>query len=255
MAEEYHNTDLFRGARFTSVNLGAATFRSCDFRGVTIVDAMLVDLSISGLVSNLVVNDVDVTAYVTAELERRRPERAQLREVTSADDYRAMWDTIERLWAEVADRVRRLPEPARQERVEDEWSIVETLRHLVFVTDAWACRTVLDDPMPYDRLGFTHTGYPPRDAATLGIDLDARPSFDEVMAVRIERMAIVRQILDGLADADLGRLCSRSPAPGYPEEPRTVGHCLRAVMDEECEHYRYTDRDLSVLEARLEARG
>jgi len=144
---------------------------------------------------------------------------------------------------------RRLPESARHERVDDEWSFVETLRHLVFATDAWASRTVLDEPMPYARLGYTHSSYPPADAAAIGVDLDARPSFDEAMEVRADRMAVVRRIVDGLTDDELDRLCARSPGPGYPEDPRTVRQCMRVVMEEECEHHRYAVRDLAVLEA------
>jgi hypothetical protein len=63
-------------------------------------------------------------------------------------------------------------------------------------------------------------------------------------------MAPVRRIVDGLTDTELERVCTRTPAPRYPEEPRTVGRCLRVVMDEECEHRRYMVRDLTVLEAR-----
>ena len=44
--------------------------------------------------------------------------------------------------------------------------------------------------------------------------------------------------------------CLRSPAPGYPEEERPVGECLGVLMEEECEHYRFAVRDLSILEAR-----
>jgi hypothetical protein len=128
--------------------------------------------------------------------------------------------------------------------------VVETLRHLVFVTDAWASRTVLDDPMPYHRLGYTHSSYPSAEAAAIGIDLDAHPSFDEVMAVRVDRLRVVRRILGDLSDDDLERLCVRTPAPGYPEEPRRVRECLQVVMIEECEHHRYAARDLAVLEAR-----
>ena len=45
--------------------------------------------------ARLVVNDVDVTAYVEAELDRLHPLRVQAREATSAADYRAVWDAIE----------------------------------------------------------------------------------------------------------------------------------------------------------------
>jgi hypothetical protein len=239
----------FRGASFTSTDFSEARFRDCDLRKVKIVDSWLIDVNVSGLVGNFVVNDVDVTSYVEAELERRHPERVQLREMKTAEEYRAMWDTIEGLWSETVSHVRRLPEPARYQRVDDEWSFVETLRHLIFATDAWAIRTVLDEPMPYARLGLTHAAYPPADAVALGIDLDAQPSFGEVMEVRADRMSTVRRIVDALTAVELERPCTRTPAPGYPDEPRTVGKCLRVVMAEECEHHRYVTRDLAVLEA------
>src|SRR6266567_1711045 len=158
----------FHDAHFTGTDFTDARFRDCDLRRVKIVDSWLIDVNVSGLVDNFVVNDVDVTAFVVAELDRRHPERVQLRAMTTADDFRAMWDTIERIWSVTVARAERLPEPARHERVDGEWSFVETLRHLVFATDAWASRTVLDEPMPYHRLGLTHSSYPPADAAALG---------------------------------------------------------------------------------------
>ncbi len=242
------DTETYRDARFTDADFTGATFRACDLRKLKVVDSWLVDVNVSGIVGNFLVNDVDVTGFVEAELDRRHPERVQLREMRTADDLRAMWDTIEGLWSGAVDRVRSLPESAPHERVDDEWSVAETLRHLVFATDAWASRTVLDEPMPYHRLGLPQSSYP--DAAAIGIDLDARPSFDEVLAARADRLAVVRRIVDGLTDDELERQCTRSPAPGSPDEARTVGSCLRVVMDEECEHYRYTVRDLAVLTTR-----
>jgi DinB superfamily len=236
--------------RFTGDDLRGAVFRDCDMRGVKITDSWLVDVDISGLIGNLTVNDVDVTAFVEAELDRRHPERVLVRQARTADDYRATWDAIEGAWGETVERARRLPEASLHERVDDEWSFVETLRHLVFATDAWASRTVLDEAMPFHRLGFTHTSYPPEEAGALGIDLEAQPSLDEVLAVRAERQAAVRAIIEGLTDEELDRECTRSPAPGYPDEARTVGRCLKVVMTEECGHLRYAVRDLAVLEAR-----
>ena len=253
MAAEYDHADAFREASFTGADFTGATFRDCDLRRVKITDSWLADVSVSGFVQNLVVNDVDVTAFVAGELDRRHPERVQLRAMQTADDYRAMWAMIDRLWSDTVARTWRLPEPALHLRVDDEWSFVETLRHLIFATDAWVGRTIADEPMPYHPFGLTHTGYPAADAAAIGIDLDARPSLAEVLDVRGNRMELVRVILENLTDADLERVCPRSPAPGYPEETRTVGRCLRVVMKEECEHRRYAVRDLAVLEADLEA--
>ena len=126
----------FRGASFMSEDFTGATFRDCDLRQVKITDSWLVDVSLSGLVGNLVVNDVDVTAYMDGELDKRHPERVQLRAMRTASDYRAMWDTIENLWSQTVARAGRLPGPALRQRVDDEWSFVETLRHLVVTTDS-----------------------------------------------------------------------------------------------------------------------
>jgi len=239
----------FRGARFDVADLRGARFTDCDLSGVTIRDGWLADVSISGYLSNVTVNGVDVTDFVSAELDRRHPERVQFREGRTADDVRGIWDTIEGLWAQATERAGRLPATARARQVNEEWSFEQTLRHLVFITDAWARRTVLDEEMPYHPLGLPQSWYPATEAAALGIDLSAQPGYAEVLAARADRMAVMRRIVTGLTDVDLGRPCSRSPAPGYPDEERTVIECLGVVLDEEIEHYRFAVRDLAVLES------
>ena len=57
-----------------------------------------------------------------------------------------MWATIERLWSDTLTRAQRLPESARDAKTDDEWSLVETLRHLIFATDVWVGRMVLGQP-------------------------------------------------------------------------------------------------------------
>jgi DinB family protein/pentapeptide repeat protein len=242
-------SEHYRGARFDVADLRGARFTDCDMTGVTIGDCWLVNVSISGYLSNVTVNGVDVTEFVSAELDRRHPERVQFREGQTADDVRAIWATIERLWAQATGRAARLPAAALDQQVNEEWSFAQTLRHLVFITDAWASRTVLDEEMPYHPLGLPQSWYPPADAAALGIDLTAQPAFDDILAARADRMAVMRRIVAGVTDDGLGRLCRRSPAPGYPDEERTVIDCIAVVMDEEIEHYRFAVRDLAMLEA------
>lgn len=239
-----------RGARFEAADLRGARFTDCDLTGVTIRDGWLVNVSISGYLSNVTVNGIDVTDFVNAELDRRHPERVQLREWQTAGDVRAIWETIERLWAQALERAGRLPATALTQQVNEEWSFVQTLRHLVFITDAWASRTVLDEAMPYHPLGLPQSWYPAADTAALGIDLTAQPGYAEILAARADRMAVMRRIVAGLTDEGLGRLCQRSPAPGYPDEERTVIDCIAVVMEEEIEHYRFAIRDLAVLAAR-----
>jgi hypothetical protein len=248
-AGEGGGSEEFRGARFNVADLRGARFTDCDLAGVTIRDGWLVDVSISGYLSNVTINGVDVAGFVSAELDQRHPERVQLREVQSADGFRAMWDTIERLWAQAAERAGRLPAAALTDRVNEEWSFAQTLRHLIFITDAWARRTVLDVEMPYHPIGLPQSWYPAAAAAGLGIDLAAEPSYEEVLAARADRMAVVRRIVDGLTDDGLGRPCRRTPAPGYPDEGLIVAGCVAVVMEEEIEHHQFAVRDLAVLES------
>jgi hypothetical protein len=244
----HQDTDRHRAATFAVADLTGARFVDCDLTGVKIVDSWLVGVDISGYVERLTVNGVDVTDFVAAELDRRHPERVQLREMRNADDFRAMGRTVTALWSDAVARAERLPEAARHERVAGEWSFAETLRHLIFITDSWAGRTVLDQPMPYHRIGLPQTAYSRADAARLGIDPDADPTWAEILAARAGRTAVLAGILAELADTDLGRPCTRLPAPGYPEENRVVAGCLAVVLEEECEHYRYAARDLTTLE-------
>jgi DinB superfamily len=248
-AGEGGGSEQFRGATFDVADMRGARFIDCDMSGVTIRDGWLVNVDISGYLSNVTVNGVDVTGFVNAELDRRHPERVRLRNGQTAADLRTMWDTIERLWAQAVERAGRLPAAALDQQVKEEWSFAQTLRHLVFVTDAWASRTVLDEEMPYHPLGLPQSWYPAAAATALGLDPTARPGFAEILAARTDRMALMRCIVAGLTDDGLARPCRRTPAPGYPEEDRTVGDCIAVVMDEEIEHHRFAIRDLAVLEA------
>ncbi|MFI7547517.1 DinB family protein [Actinoplanes sp. NPDC049599] len=246
----HRDTDRHRAETFAVADLTGARFVDCDLTGVRVIDSWLVGVDISGYVERLTVNGVDVTDYVAAELDRRHPERVQLRQLHNAEDFRAMATTLAGLWSQALTRAERLPEPARHERVADEWSFAETLRHLVFITDSWASRTILDQPEPYHRIGLPQTAYAQTDATRLGIDPDATPTWQEILAARADRQAILAAILADLTDADLGRPCTRLPAPGYPEEDRRVADCLAVVLEEECDHYRFATRDLAVLESR-----
>jgi hypothetical protein len=239
-----------RGARFEAADLRGARFIDCDLTGVTIRDSWLVDVSISGYLGGVTVNGVEVSEFVRAELDRRHPERVQFRAAETADDIRELWQTIERLWAQALERAGRLPAAAVDEPVNEEWSFAQTLRHLVFITDAWARRTVLDEAMPYHPLGLPQSWYPAAAAAGLGLELTAQPGYAPVLAARADRMAVMRGIVAGLSDDSLGRPCLRSPAPGYPDEERTVLDCVSVVLGEEIEHYRFALRDLAVLETR-----
>jgi hypothetical protein len=248
MPEKFCATEAFRDAYFERCQLSGVVIRDCDVTGLQIVDSYVHDVSIAGDLRNVVVNDVDVTGYVEGELDRQYPERAQVREAHTADAVREVWDVIGVLWAGTIDRARLHPEAVVQERVDGEWSFVETQRHLLFCSDAWVGNTVLEEEQPYHRFGYPVSGYPPAAAAALGLDLDASPTLEEVLEARRARAAIVGRLINQLTDEELQRVCRRKPSPEYPDQQYTVGRCIRVVLREEVEHRRYAERDLAKLE-------
>jgi uncharacterized protein YjbI with pentapeptide repeats len=234
-------------ARFRDVDLANASFRLVDMRGVRIRGALLHDVDINGWIDNVRVNGVDVVPLVEAELDRRYPDRAKMRPA-DADGFREAWDILERRWQQTVERARALPPDLLHERVDDEWSFIETLRHLVFATDAWVKRTVLGDPAPWDPLDLPHDEMPAEPA--IPWDREARPTLDEVLALRADRMATVRQLIADLTDERLDDRTEPVPEPGYPESKSyPVRECLECILGEEWEHRLYAERDLESLEA------
>jgi hypothetical protein len=248
MAAEYVQTDQFRGARIHLCELADLEVRDCEVSGLKIVDCYGSDVYLGGDFARVVVNDVDVTAYVSAELDRQQPARVLAREAASAEEYRTAWAAVESLWKETLDRVGRVPEAVLHERVHGEWSFVETQRHLLFAGDAWLGNAVLEEEDPYHPLGFPAGGAPSGAAAALGLTLDATPTLEEVLAARRVRMASMRRVVDTLTDAGLARVCGRRPAAFYPDQEYLVGRCLKVVLKEEAEHHRYAVRDLAELD-------
>jgi hypothetical protein len=170
----------------------------------------------------------------------------RLRAARTADDLRAVWAEVELLWADTVAGARRLPEQALHERVDDEWSFVETLRHLVFAIDVWVGRMLRAEPDAFHPLGLPPTDYPQSGAAELGIDLAARPSLDEVVAVHAERATRMREAVGSVTDEQLDQIRTAVPAPAWGEESHTVRACLRVVLNEHIAHRRFALRDLAL---------
>ncbi len=156
---------------------------------------------------------------------------------------------IEDVWATTVARARTLPEALLYARVDDDWSFVETLRHLIFATDCWFSRMVHHVPCPYHPWGLAGSFL--TDPAGLGLDYPANPTLDDVLAVRRERMDAVKKSMNALTREELERVCVPPETMGHPTEPHSVLECLHVILGEEWEHSRYANRDLDVLEARL----
>jgi hypothetical protein len=242
------NVDL-TGSRFTRVDFTGSRFRAVALHGVVMRDIEVSNTTMDGEIESLVVNGIDVMRLVDAELDRRHPERPLFRP-TTADGFRLAWDVTERVWAQTVARARLLPEEQLHESVGDEWSFIQTLRHLAFASQSWVRRGVLGDPSPWHPLSLPWDQMEPRQGVPH--DRDARPTFDEALALRLEAMASVRGVVDDLTDERLDVAGEPLVGPGWPDEGEvlTPRQCLRVVLNEEWWHRRYAERDLTVLEER-----
>ncbi len=232
-----------RGDTFTGVDMSEAEFREVNLAGVRMRGVLLFNADIDGAIDGLRINEVEVTPLIEAELDRRHPERTRLRPTTAAEAREAL-DVVEALWAETITDVGALPDEITHRSVDGEWSLTETLRHLVFVTDAWFGHAVLGETRP-----FHPCGLPPSflEASAFDIDAAADPSFSEVVALRHERLAGLREFLATATQVDLDRVRGPNLAPGFPPpQARTAVECLRVLFGEEWAHHRFAVRDLAL---------
>jgi len=148
-----------------------------------------------------------------AERVRLRAERARLR-ASDPEGLADAWAMIEDLWSGTVARATELPESVLRERVDGEWSFVQTHRHLVLVTDCWLRRMVKGIARSYHPwgLGGSWLTSPRR----WGIDPDADPPPGQVLELRRERMDEVRDVIAGATAAGLEQNCVPPDSPGHP---------------------------------------
>jgi hypothetical protein len=224
------------GAVFWGADLTGARFRDVNLTGAKISHAWVVDVEIDALVDNVVINGVDVTAYVN-ERDPWHPLRAMLRP-TTPEGMRETWAALEAEWAATLAQALALPADRLHESVDGEWSFVETLRHLVFAIDKWFTAPILGQ-------GFHPIGLPNRGSIDFpwpDLDLGLTPSLEEALAARRDRAGRFRDHLATVEPTDL---------EGEAEvlENGTVARpeCFYTVFEEEFWHNRYARRDLGLL--------
>lgn len=239
-------TDL-SGSTFRAASLSDVTIRGTDLHRVRMSGVELWDVDIDGEIEGLRINGVDVTAYVASELARRHPDLARMQPDDVAG-FREAWQILERLWDETVERARRLRPEQLHEQVRGEWSFVETLRHLSFAIASWVDRAINGEAAPWHPLDLPWDEAP----ADRGFPRDrtARPSLDEVLALRRTRQGAVRRVLADLTDEQLAAPASPPDDDGWPpKRDFTVKDCLRIVLNEEWWHRIYAERDLTALES------
>jgi uncharacterized damage-inducible protein DinB len=236
-----------RDATVSWVELTDSWVQHAAVRHVRMRGVELQDVEIDGELENVVVNGVDIAPLVEAEMARRDPDYAKMKPTTAAG-FRDAWDVLERRGAQTVERARVLDPSLLHERVDDEWSFIETLRHLCYATDAWVNRVYLGDPDPWSPLDLPFDTL--RDLEWRH-DKDVRPTLDEVLALRADRQATVRRVLADLTDEDLAGNTTPVEGDGWPPaDSYPVVEVLGIVVNEEWHHRRFAERDLAVLESR-----
>jgi hypothetical protein len=128
--------------------------------------------------------------------------------------------------------------------VADEWSLAQTLRHLVLATDAWLRGGIMQMEQPFHEIGQIFSG-----ATEMGFDMSIfradAPAFEEILAVRAERQQLVTDFL-ATATPELLAEERDNPWGGGVWHP-SVGDCMRVILEEEWAHLRYIRRDLALL--------
>jgi hypothetical protein len=245
----FTEADDLQGATFEDVCLQGARFVRSDLSGVVMrgVDLAGADLDAPWLLDGdtLMVNGVDVTAYVDAELDRRFPGREQ-RRTDNPEGLRAAWAALEVVWASTLDRASAMPEGSVEVRVDGEWSFAQTLRHLVMATDTWLGKAVLEIEQPYHPIGQPNVEYY-TDGYDPAVFSDEAPAYADVLKARADRVAMVR---DYLATFTPEVLTEPRRSPWDPDRSESVLACLHTIFEEEWEHHRYAVRDLDAVEAR-----
>ena len=176
---------------------------------------------------------------VRDDLDSRHPERKELRP-TDVTGLRRAFDALGQMWAPTIEHAQGLPQAKVHERVNGEYSFVETLRHLLFAWDNWITRMVLRVPN-----GYHPWGVAPETRADSVVDLD------RVLEVRADGFARVGTYLSTASDADLQTVASPPDSSGYPQTNHPVIYCFRVVLHDEWWHHQYALRDLAVVETQL----
>lgn len=233
----------FEGATFVRTSFTDATVRFCDVSGMTMrgVDCDGFEIDSHDLFfGKLFVNGVDVVPLVDAELNRQFPGR-ELQKAETPEGLREAWDAVRAAWQETTEAT---PAELRDVQVDGEWSLAQTLRHLILATDAWLRGAVEGIDQPFHEIGQIFTG-----AAESGFDMtifrEEAPAWNEILAVRSERQQMVTDFLQSVTPEQLAE--ERDNPWGGGDWHPSVGDCIRVILEEEWAHLRYARRDLATL--------
>jgi len=127
-------------------------------------------------------------------------------------------------------RVSSFTDGERHRRVKDEWSAVESLRHLTFVIDKWLSKIIKRERDPFHPIALR-----PGRQRTPPVG-----TFEEACEVLRGRLQTLKAYTGALTEEELGRPIAAGP--------KTVAGGLAVIFNELNAHDRFINRDLDVIE-------
>ena len=245
MGDLFENCDL-GGTVFRNVNLYRAVFDDVNLEGASIGNANLKDLAIEeAFIGGMTILGIRVDLLISAELDRRDPERVRLRVSDSGDpdQVRAMMKRLEELRSEFyallrsteARQLRTRPDPGQ-------WSAIEIVRHLIFAEDLYLNRWILGNDEPWCRLGLLpaflahESGY---------ADVGSEPT-DDLESVLEAWSAIHSTMQEYVADVTAEQLQRDTSETDFGQG--TVGQILQWMAQHDLEHIRKVEGMLGKLQ-------
>ena len=126
-----------------------------------------------------------------------------------------------------------------QQRVHDEWSTVESLRHIVLLIDLWLLRSIRGEQDPFHPMALPPSFMPPKLFPDSSIDPHARPTFADACVVVLGRITFVGEYVDTLTPDELARPIDTHAG--------TVAGALSIIFNELAAHDHFINRDLDLL--------
>lgn len=250
MSQTFENQNL-SGALFHRVGLSRAVFedaylKDAKFHNVNFENVIIDFAAIKGLT----VNGVRVDDFVSAELDRRDPERARLRMRDSHDprEVRRVMRRLNKVRKEFRAALRAAPAELLCQRPQKlKWSAIEHVRHLLHAESTYIDHWILRNKEPMSELGL-----PPDFLANRPeyVDIGVTPCTDlELILAAWDKVhGRTEQFLRGLTVENL-----RQDTSDVDFGQGTVGGVFRGMAEHELYHIRKAEQAIAQGKDRITA--
>ena len=236
LGEVLFNDVNLGGAEFDDVNLGEAKIHNANLSNLSIDDANIRGLTIFG---------IRVDELISAELDRRDPERVRLRmqDPHDPDSVQVVMERLEQVRNEFRERLRATPAKALVAQPgKSKWSAIEHVRHLVFVEELYLNRWILRNDQPRSKLGILPT-FLANDPQYADVGSEPSDDLETVLAAWDDIHASTLEFLANLSPEKL-----RQDTSDVDFGQGTVGQILQGIAQHDLHHIREAEAAIAKIE-------